>query len=810
MNLKGFSIKGAAAYIVAIIVFFAVAALYFHPQLEGKVLPAHDVIQYEGMSRDIKVHRQEYGEDPQWNGSMFGGMPAYLITVQYPAMIIKHGVNKVVNFIGQPISFIVLAMLGFWVMLLMTGVNPWIGIVPSLAYGLSTYFFIIIGAGHITKMWALAYAPMMLGAIFYAYRSNMWLGSALAALFASLEIGTSHFQITYYFLLVIAAFFINEAVSAFKSRTVPRFAKTTALLALAAVLAVGSNFSSLWYTAEHSKDTVRGGSELASSGIESKGLDLDYATGWSYGKTESLNMFIADFMGGSHNGGFSDDGPVAQSLTKYGARQIATQLPSYWGEQPFTAGPTYIGAVTVFLCVLGLFVLQGRRKWWILAVSILALFLAWGRNMMWFTELAFKILPGYNKFRTVSMTLVILEWSMPFVAALLLSDLWKGEIDKVRLKKGLLWSGALTGGLALFFALFGGAMFGFSSPMDAQLPDDVISAMQTERAAMLRAGSLRSFIFVALSAATVFLFGTGKIKRSVFTVIMSVLVCADMLPVNMRYLSADMFENPKKSVIQPTEADKLILTDDEPGFRVLNTAVSPFNDATTSYFHRSVGGYHGAKLSRYQDLIDRYLSKMDWEIYDMLNTKYVIAADKEGRLSVQENHDRNGAAWFVDKIYTVEGAEQEITALGDIDTKSEAVVESRFTEAVSGVNFEGTDTMASITITDYRPNYQRYVSDSRFEEVAVFSEIYYDKGWSAYIDGRQVPYFRADYILRALAIPAGEHVIEWKFAAPRFKTIEAVTLACSIIILLGAGAAASVAIVRRCKRRRTESDKDSK
>ena len=800
MNLKRFSIKGAAAYVVAAIVFFTVTAICFYPQLEGKVLPAHDVIQYEGMSRDIKDHRLAYGEDPQWNGSMFGGMPAYLITVQYPAMIIKHGVNKVLGLIGQPISFILLAMLSFWGMLLLAGVNPWIGIVPSLAYGLSTYFFIIIGAGHITKMWALAYAPLMLGAIFYAYRSNMWIGSALAALFASLEIGSSHFQITYYFLLVIAAFCINEAVEAVKNRTVPRFAKTTALLALAAVLAVGSNFSSLWYTAEHSKDTMRGGSELAASGTESKGLDLDYATGWSYGKTESLNMFIADFMGGSHNGGFSDDGPVAQSLAKYGARQIAVQLPSYWGEQPFTAGPTYIGAVTVFLCVLGLFVLQGRRKWWILAVSVLALFLAWGRNMMWFTELAFKILPGYNKFRTVSMTLAVLEWSMPFAAALLLSDLWKGEMDGARLKKGLLWAGGLTGGIALFFALFGGALFGFSSPTDAQLPDDVVAAMQTERAAMLRTGSLRSLIFVVLAAAAVFLFGAGKLKRWAFVSVMGVLVCADMLPVDLRYLSRDAFQNPDKSVIRPTEADKLILADKEPGFRVLNTTVSPFNDATTSYFHRSVGGYHGAKLSRYQDLIDRYLSKMDWEIYDMLNTKYVISADKDGRLSVQENPDRNGAAWFVDKIYRVEGAEQEITALGNIDTKREAVVESRFIGAVEGVDFEGTDTLASIAITDYRPNYQRYVSDSQFEEVAVFSEIYYDKGWSAYIDGEQVPYFRADYILRGLVIPAGEHVIEWKFAAPRFKTIEAVTLSCSIIILLAvAGAVTAVFVHRRNK-----------
>ncbi len=804
MNIKGYSIKNATAYITAVVVFLTVTLLYFHPQLEGKVLPAHDVIQYEGMSRDIKDHRLQYGEDPQWNGSMFGGMPAYLITVQYPAMIIKHGAGRIMSLLGQPSSFIFLAMTGFWIMLLLCGVNPWIGIVPSLAYGLSTYFFIIIGAGHITKMWALAYAPMMLGAIFYAFRADMWLGSALAALFASLEIGTSHFQITYYFLLVVAAFTINEAVLAFKNRTLPRFAKTAALLALAAALAAGSNFSSLWYTAQHSKDTMRGGSELAAEGSgEDKGLNLEYATGWSYGRMESMNLFIADFMGGSHNGGFSDDGPVAKSLAKYGARQIAGQLPAYWGDQPFTAGPTYIGAVAIFLCILGLFVLQGRRKWWILSVSILALLLAWGHNLMWFTRLAFDWLPGYNKFRTVSMTLVILEWSIPFISALLLSEVWNGETDLSRLKKGILNAAAITAGVALFFAVAGGALFGFSAPTDAQFPDDVIRAMQTERAAMLRAGSIRSMILVLLAAGVLWLYAAGKMKRWMIVTAMSLLVCVDMIPVNLKYLSADAFRAPAKAAVEPTEADRLILADKEPGFRVLNTTVSPFNDATTSYYHRSVGGYHGAKLSRYQDLIDRYLSKMDWNIYNMLNTKYIISADNDGKLSVQQNPDRNGAAWFVDKIYSVNGAEEEISALADIDTRREAVVEASFMAPVENVDFEGTDTAATITITDYRPNYQRYVSSSQYEEVAVFSEIYYDKGWSAYIDGQQVPYFRADYVLRGLVIPAGEHTIEWRFAAPGFKTVEAVTLTCSIAILAAVAAAAAGAITRRRKKRQT-------
>lgn len=805
MPLKTISespIRRAIPYVVAVVIFFAVSALYFAPQYEGKVLSQHDVTMYDGMSRDIKQHRAAFNEDPQWAGAMFSGMPAYQITVFYPAMILRNTAGKVVNWFGQPAASIFFAMLCFWIMLLLIGVNPWIGIIPSLAYGLSTYFFLIVGAGHVTKLLALVYAPLMMGAIFYTFRRNIWIGSALTALFASLEIGAGHPQITYYFLLVIAGYWISELIFAIREKRVPRFAKATAMLLLAGVLAVGSNFTTLWYTAEHTKETTRGGSELAATeSINSKGLDLQYATSWSYGPTESLNMFIPNLMGGSSSGGFSADGEVADALSQYGARNMATSLPAYWGDQPITAGPTYLGAVTIFLCILGFFILDGRRKWWIAAVSLLGLFLAWGNHMMWFTELAFRTLPGYNKFRTVSMALIILEWTVPFLAALVLSSLWRGEIANDRLVKGLKWSLGITGGIALLMIILGKGLFNFSSPIDAQLPNDVAAAMQQERASMLFSDSLRSLLFVVLTAGVIWLYAVGKIKKWLFITAGALLLLADMVPVNLRYLPQSAFKEKRETKIVATAADQAIMEDKEPGYRVLNTTVSPFNDATTSYFHRSVGGYHGAKLSRYQDLIDRYLSKMDLRIYNMLNTKYIIVGDpKTGAPTAQLNEEANGPAWFVDKVYLVNGAQEEIDGLDKIDNKREAVVDSRFEECLAGINMEGVDTSATITLTEYRPNYLRYESSSATDEIAVFSEIYFPDGWTAYIDGEESPYFRADYVLRGMVIPAGDHLIEWKFRAPNFERVEATTLSFCIIILMAVAAAIVALIVRHFRK----------
>ena len=408
----------------ALALFFVVSAVYFAPQFRGEVLPQHDVVQYDGMAKDINDMREATGEDPQWTGRMFGGMPAYLINVAYPAQLVKNTLGRVVKIIDTPAAFLFFAMTAMWLMLLIFGVNPWVGVVASLAYGLSTYFLLIIGAGHITKMWALVYAPLMMGGAWMTLRGNMWAGGALTALTASLEIGANHPQITYYFLLAMAAFWISEGVTAFREKHFRNFALRTAVLAAAGLLAVGSNFSPLWYTAKHSKETMRGGSELASTAETSKnGLALDYATAWSYGRTESLNLLVPDFMGRESGTAFAPDGEVAAVLNDYGLRGAAQQLPAYWGTQPYTGGPTYLGAAAVFLAALGIALARGRNKWWIIAACVVMILLAWGRNLMGFTEFAFKYLPGYNKFRTVSMALVVVQWTVPLLAALALGIL---------------------------------------------------------------------------------------------------------------------------------------------------------------------------------------------------------------------------------------------------------------------------------------------------------------------------------------------------------------------------------------------------
>lgn len=803
----------------ALALFFVVSAVYFAPQFRGEVLPQHDVMQYDGMAKDINDMRESTGEDPQWTGRMFGGMPAYLINVAYPAQLVKNTLGRVVKIIDTPAAFLFFAMTAMWLMLLIFGVNPWVGVVASLAYGLSTYFLLIIGAGHITKMWALVYAPLMMGGAWMTLRGNMWAGGALTALTASLEIGANHPQITYYFLLAMAAFWISEGVTAFREKHFRNFALRTAVLAAAGLLAVGSNFSPLWYTAKHSKETMRGGSELASTAETSKnGLALDYATAWSYGRTESLNLLVPDFMGRESGTAFAPDGEVAAVLNDYGLRGAAQQLPAYWGTQPYTGGPTYLGAAAIFLAALGVALVRGRNKWWIVAVSALTLLLAWGRNLMWFTELAFDWLPGYNKFRTVSMALVVVQWTVPLLGALALMRLWRDEIPRRRLFKALGWAAGVTGGLCLLLAVAGGSLFDFGREesaammteqfhqilkannmqeyldrgMDAEMGIATADAMAAERASMMQADAWRSLLMILLAAGGVALFALRRINKYALTALLGAVMLLDLVPVDLRFLSHDDFISARRRQITATAADKAILADKDPGFRVLNLTVSPFQDATTSYFHRSVGGYHGAKLARYQDLIDRYLSYRNDAVLDMLNTRYLIVPGDDGQPQAVRRATANGPAWFVEGIVAADTPQQEIDLLGSVDLKTTAVAapaDKAFAEVWQAGGQADTTLVRGIALTEYRPNYQKYEYTAPEESVAVFSEIFYDHGWTAYVDGEAMPGFRADYILRAMKLPAGRHTVEWRFRAPGWAAAEAVTLVSSLLILLGAAAA---------------------
>ena len=826
---KGF-LKRLLPAAAALALFFIVSAVYFAPQFRGEVLPQHDVLQYEGMAKDISDMRADRGEDPQWTGGMFSGMPAYLINVAYPAQLVKRTVGQIVKAIDTPAGFLFFAMTAMWCMLLVMGVNPWVGIVPALAYGLSTYFLLIIGAGHVTKMWALVYAPLMMGGAWITLRGNIWYGAAFTALAASLEIGANHPQITYYFLLAMAALWVSEGIFALRGRRMKDFARRTAALAAAGVLAVGSNFAPLWYTAQHSKETIRGGSELASTSESSdSGLDLDYATAWSYGTVETLNLLVPDFMGRDSATTFPADGQTASLLNGYGLRGAAQQLPAYWGTQPYTAGPTYLGAAAIFLAVLGFLLTDGRTRWWILAVSVLAILLAWGRNFMAFTELAFRLLPGYNKFRTVSMTLVIVQWTVPLLGAFALMHLWRGDVVRERLLRALAWAAGITGGVCLLLAVAGGSLFDFgcaesaemmteqfrqifeanqlqeylSRGIDVEWGEATAAAMAADRIDMMQADAWRSLLMILLAAGTVALFAFRRIGKYALTGLLAAVVLIDLVPVDRRFLSSEQFVSPRRQQVTASAADREILEDRDLGYRVLNLTVSPFNDATTSYFHRSVGGYHGAKLARYQDLIDRYLSQLDDGVLDMLNTRYLIVPGADGQPEAQRRTTAFGAAWFVDSIVPAATPEEEITLLGEVNLRTTAVVaeeQRKLAEVPNRPMSLGTYASARIDLVEYRPNYLRYEYSTPEEAVAVFSEIYYDKGWTARIDGKEAPYFRADYMLRAMRLPAGEHTVEWSFRAPRWALTEGITGICSGVILLGALAALVYGLLRMRKR----------
>ena len=597
-----------------------------------------------------------------------------LINVKYPAQAVKGTIGKIVKVVDTPASFLFFSMTAMWIAMLLFGLSPWVGLVAALAYGFSTYFMLIIGAGHITKMWALVYAPLMMAGVYCTLRRNAWAGAALTALFTSLEIGANHPQITYYFVIAMAALWISEGIIALRSKRGRDFARRTALLVAAGIAAVGSNFAPLWYTWQHTKETTRGGSELVAEGAHGdEGLDLQYATAWSYGKTETLNTLVPDFMGGASSDTFAPDGPVADALRPYGMEQAAQYMPRYWGDQPYTAGPTYLGAAVIFLALTALFLLPARQRWWIVAATLLTLFMAWGSNMMWLTELLMRYLPGYNKFRTVSMALVVAQWTLAAAGGSRHRHSHRTQrTDRPQASHARRHTlGRNMRALLLILIAGGRSLFDFGMQHDgASLSEQfrqmlleqggdeyvkqgvhesmgwsVASAMADERAAVMRADAWRSLAFIILAAGAMLLYARRKVIRSgtALCIVLTLIVAADLVTVDTRYLSWKSFVPARTARILPTEADKLIMQDKDPAYRVLNTSVSTFNDATTSYFHRSVGGYHGAKLSRYQDIIDRYLSKGDEGVLDMLNVRYVIGPSATAD-DVATRPTANGAA----------------------------------------------------------------------------------------------------------------------------------------------------------------------
>jgi hypothetical protein len=655
--------------------------------------------------------------------------------------------------------------------------------VGAIAFAFSSYFFIIIQAGHMTKAHAIAYVPMVVAAVLYTYRRKMLLGGVLTALTVALELYANHLQITYYLVLILLLVGLVQFIKDLKANNLVDFTKRSGILIVAALLASGTSLTRLSTTMEYGKESTRGKSELTNN-LENKtsGLDKDYATSWSYGITESFTLLIPNFHGGSSQGALTTDSETYQAIKRApNARQLIKQLPLYWGEQPFTSGPTYAGSIVIFLFVLGLFFVKSEMRTWLILATIMSIMLAWGKNFMSLTDLFLDYFPGYNKFRAVSMILVIAEFTLPLLGFVALNKflITNESIDEK--KKPLQLAFYIVGGLTLLFALIPSLFFDFVGGQDANLEKNgwPVDALQSDRAGLLGADAWRSFIFISLSFGTLWLFLKNKLKSQYVILIVGVLVLADMWTVNKRYLNDDHFVRKSKVEIpyQPTQANLQILKDKDLNFRVFNQSVNTFNDASTSYFHKSIGGYHGAKLKRYQELIEQHISQGNPAVINMLNTKYVI--NKKGQ--VQQNPGTMGNAWFVNNVNIVANADAEIAALKELDVRNTAVVDERFkAQLITNLSNEN----ASISLTNYKPNYLEYKSNSTNDGIVIFSEIYYAKGWNAYVNGVLKPHFRVNYVLRGLQIPAGNNIIEFKFEPSTYKTGETVSLASSIILLL--------------------------
>tara|TARA_B110000467_G_scaffold44645_1_gene40898 strand:- start:44 stop:2419 length:2376 start_codon:yes stop_codon:yes gene_type:complete len=772
----------AKPHIIIIVLFALISFAYFSPIIEGKRIDGHDVKTWIGMSKEISDFRDSSGNEALWTNSMFSGMPAYQISVKYSSNLVRY-IDKVISLgFPRPANLLFLYLLGFYLLLLSLKVDYRVAAVGAIAYAFSSYFFIIIQAGHMTKAHAIAYLPMVVASVIYTYRGKLLLGGTLTALTVALELYSNHLQITYYLIFILIFIGLYQLFQDYKSQNLPSFFKRSAVLILAALLATGTCFTRLKTTMDYGKDSTRGKSELTSN-IENKtkGLDKDYATQWSYGIAETMTLLIPNFHGGASQGELSTNSETYNALKRSpNAKKIIKSLPLYWGDQPIVSGPTYAGAIVIFLFLLSLFLLKGRFKYWILSLTVLSIFLAWGKNFMPLTELFLDFFPGYNKFRAVSMILIVAEFTLPLLAFLALNNFIFSDADKLSKQKSLKNAFFITSSITLLFALVPNIFFDFVGFNDSMLASNgwPVEALQSDRASMLSNDAWRSFFFILLAFLSLFFFLKHKVSSNNVILIFAVLLLFDMWTINKRYLNDSHFIRSSKVKIpyKASQADNFILSDNDPNFRVFNQSVSTFNDASTSYFHKSIGGYHGAKLKRYQELIDSHISKGNMQVLNMLNTKYFILQNGK----VNRNPNVLGNAWFIKDTKIVENADAEILALNNFDASSIAIIDKRFKSLIKEFS---SDSLSSIKLDEYQPNYLKYSSSSKENQIAVFSEVYYDKGWNSYIDGELVSHFRANYILRAMNIPKGNHTIEFRFEPEIFKIGERISLASSILLI---------------------------
>ena len=811
-------LKKPAPYLVALLIFLSLTVVYFAPLFEGQKLKQHDITMYRGMSKEINDFRAKTGEEALWTNSMFGGMPAWQISVQYKDNLF-HFVDRVIR-LGLPpsASYVFLYFLGFFILLLVLRVDPWLSIVGAIAFALSSYFFIILGAGHTSKAHAIGYMAPVLAGIILTFRGKLWKGGLLTAIALTLEIIAGHLQITYYLLILVAIYGIYQLIKSWREKQMAYFWKATLVLVAAAGIAVAINITPLWGTAQYGKYTMRGKPVLTKEKQnKSGGLDRNYITAWSYGIGETWSLMIPDVKGGAS--GYI--GYENQALNKVNPRfrKVIAQQNEYWGNQPGTSGPVYVGAIMVFLFVLGMFLLDDKLKWALFAATIVSILFALGKNFPALTDWLIDYLPGYNKFRAVSMILVIAELTIPLLGVLALNKILKEPGLLLKRKKAFYISLGLTAGISILFWLFPDSFFTFFSQFElkqfAQLrlsnnPAQVAlftNGLKDVRIAIFRADVLRSLFFIVVAALLLYFYAIGKLKKGWFVALLGLLILVDMAGVDKRYLNDNNFEMARKAEnpFHKTIADRYILRDKSSDYRVLDLTKNVFNESSTSYYHMAIGGYHGAKLQRYQDIIDEYLMSeinnlrkvfaasptpdkvetalQKQQVLNMLNTKYIIYNPKAEPVL---NTFAFGNAWMVQDVKWVNNADGAIAALGKTDLKAAAVVDKRFAGQLKEKRF-ALDASAKIKLLSYAPNNLVYDFQSKAEQLVVFSEIYYPKGWEVFVDGKRTPYFRADYLLRAMVVPAGHHKIEFKFKPKVWRIGEPISLISSLILLLVLG-----------------------
>lgn len=780
-------------HFLALVGFILVAVIYFYPVLEGKKIYQSDIVQYTGMAKEQNDFRKENNEEPYWTNSAFGGMPTYQLGANYPHNYVKK-LDSVLRFLPRPADYLFLYFIGFYILLSVLKIDSLKAFLGALAFGFSTYLIIILGVGHNAKAHAIAYMPMVLAGVVLVYQKRYIVGGLLTLFAAALEIQANHFQMTYYLLLLLLVVSIFYVYQFIKDKAFKELGKVLGVFVIAGLLAVGANATNLLATSEYAAFSTRNKSELTfdengTPKVNSNAMSYDYITEYSYGKAESLNLLAPRLFGGSNHEDLGVDSEMYSFITQQGvppheAVEIVKQMPTYWGDQPIVAAPAYIGIVVFFFFILALFVVDNRKlKYALVTGTLLSLFLSWGKNFSFLTDFFIDFVPMYNKFRAVSSIQVLLELCVPALAILGFSSFFKIE-DKKEQWNALWKSGAIVFGLLAVLFIFKGT-FDFAGGNDGYYAQnygpEFMSALRNDRMSLFTKDILRSMGFVFAAFAILFLNNKGSLKEVISVVLIGLLFCMDLVPIDKNYVNKEdfVFAREMDEPFQPTEADLKILQDTT-HFRVFEVN-GQMSNARSSYFHKSIGGYHAAKPRRMQQLFDYQIAKNNVGVLNMLNVKYIIQNGEDGKPVALINPAANGNAWFVEKINWVNSADEEMKVLSSLDTKNIAVMNVKTNEYKGNIEKDST---ASILLKTYRPNYLKYTSNNSKNGFGVFSEMYYQNGWKATIDGKEAQIYNVNYVLRGLSIPAGKHTIEFKFEPQVVQTGSRIALTSSILIFL--------------------------